>query len=239
MPDVKTRDFSTASAVSILDPQMRMALQRAGSGFDGARRECIDEVTPQVWEEWREQARQVKLHTLDHLDYYLDLLDQRVSANGGQVHFAADAAEANAIVADLVRTREVKVATKSKSMVSEELNLNHELESIGVDVYETDLGEYIIQLAGETPFHLVAPAPPQEQGRSRPPFHGEAGSPADGGHRRTGRRRPRRSAGTVPPGGPRYQRRQLPDRRNRHPSHHHQRRQTGASALPRPESISE
>ena len=158
MPDVKTRNFSTASAVSILDPQMRMALQRAGSGFDGARRECIDEVTPQVWEEWREQARQVKLHTLDHLDYYLDLLDQRVSANGGQVHFAADAAEANAIVAGLVRTHGVKVATKSKSMVSEELNLNHMLESIGVDVYETDLGEYIIQLAGETPFHLVAPA---------------------------------------------------------------------------------
>ncbi len=158
MPEVKTRDFPAASAVSILDPQMRMALQRAGTGFDGGRRECIDEVTPQVWEEWREQARQVKLHTLDHLDYYLEMLEERVSANGGHVHFAADAAGANAIVADLARTRGVRVATKSKSMVSEELNLNHMLESIGVDVYETDLGEYIIQLAEETPFHLVAPA---------------------------------------------------------------------------------
>ena len=74
------------------------------------------------------------------------------------MHFAKDAGEANAIVSHLARSRGVKVATKSKSMVSEELELNHVLESIGVDVYETDLGEYIIQLAGEAPSHLVAPA---------------------------------------------------------------------------------
>ena len=158
MADIKTREFSAASAVSILDPQLRRALQRVGTGFDGARREAIDEVTPQIWDEWREQARQIKIHTLDHLDYYLDLLEQNVAKAGGQVHFAADAAQANAIIGELVRTRNISIATKSKSMVSEELNLNHALESLGVEVFETDLGEYIIQLAEETPFHLVAPA---------------------------------------------------------------------------------
>jgi L-lactate dehydrogenase complex protein LldF len=158
MAEVKTQDFYTASTVSIQDPQLRQALRRVGAGFDGARREAISEVTPEVWEEWREQARQIKAHTLDHLDYYLGLLHDNVTKAGGQVHFARDAAQANAIVADLVRTRQVRIATKSKSMVSEELGLNHVLEGIGVEVYETDLGEYIIQLAEETPSHLVAPA---------------------------------------------------------------------------------
>ncbi|MCH6552041.1 MAG: hypothetical protein IH804_08515 [Planctomycetes bacterium] len=73
MADVKTREFSAASAVSIKDPQIRQALLRVGTGFDAARREAIADVTPEVWEEWREHARQIKIHTLDHLDYYLDL----------------------------------------------------------------------------------------------------------------------------------------------------------------------
>ena len=142
----------------MLNPQLRRALDRVGSGFDVARRNAIEEVTPEAWEEWREEARNIKIHTLDHLDYYLELLHDNVTSAGGQVHFAKDSAEANAIVSFLARSRGVKVATKSKSMVSEELELNPVLESVGVEVYETDLGEYIIQLAGETPSHLVAPA---------------------------------------------------------------------------------
>lgn len=158
MADVKTRDFSKASAVSILDPQLRRALRQVGTGFDAARRAAIDEVSPELWDEWREEARRIKIHALEHLDYYLDLLEQNVTKAGGLVHFAKDAAQANEIMAELVRTRNIRVATKSKSMVSEELSLNPALEAQGVDVYETDLGEYIIQLAEETPFHLVAPA---------------------------------------------------------------------------------
>jgi L-lactate dehydrogenase complex protein LldF len=158
MADIKTQNFYAASTISIQDPQLRQALRRVGTGFDGARRDAISEVTPEVWEEWREQARQIKAHTLDHLDYYLELLYDNVTKDGGQVHFARDAAQANAIVANLAQTRHARIATKSKSMVSEELGLNHVLEEIGVEVYETDLGEYIIQLAEETPSHLVAPA---------------------------------------------------------------------------------
>ena len=158
MPEVKTSQFTAASAEAMLDPKLRRALDRVGSGFDVARRNAIEEVTTEAWEEWRDEARRIKIHTLDHLDYYLEMLHDNVVAAGGQVHFAKDSAEANAIVGQLASSRGVKVATKSKSMVSEELELNPVLESLGVDVYETDLGEYIIQLAGETPSHLVAPA---------------------------------------------------------------------------------
>jgi L-lactate dehydrogenase complex protein LldF len=175
--DVKTQDFFKASTVSILDPQLQRALQRVGTGFDTNRRQAIDEVTPEVWEAWREQARQIKVHTLEHLDYYLELLYDNVTKAGGQVHFASDADQANAIVADLVRTRNVRIVTKSKSMVSEELQLNPVLESLGVDVYETDLGEYIIQLAHETPSHLVAPALHKSKEDVARLFHEQLGLP--------------------------------------------------------------
>ena len=156
--EVKTKQFKAASAAAIVDPQLQAALKRVGTGFDGARREAIHELTSERWEELREQASQIKRHTLDNLDYYLELLYDNVSRNGGQVHFAKDSREANAIIADLALTRGVKLATKSKSMVSEEMGLNHALADVGVEAVETDLGEYIIQLAGETPSHIVAPA---------------------------------------------------------------------------------
>ena len=158
MAQVKTRNFFEASSLSVKDPQLQRALRRVGTGFDANRQSAIQEVTPEVWEAWRDQAQRIKTHTLDHLDYYLEMLHDNVTKSGGQVHFAADAAQANEIIAGLVRTRQVRVAIKSKSMVSEELGLNPVLESLGVDVYETDLGEYIIQLAEETPSHLIAPA---------------------------------------------------------------------------------
>ena len=158
MADIKTRDFKKASARAILDPKLQAALERAGGGFDRAREEAILELTPERWEELRNQAREIKRHTVDNLDYYLELFTERVSHNGGQVHFAKDAVEANAIIAGLVRTRGVKLVTKGKSMVSEEIHLNRTLGDMGVETVETDLGEYIIQLADETPFHLIAPA---------------------------------------------------------------------------------
>ena len=112
MPAVQTRDFIPASSISIRDPQLRRALQRVGTGFDGARREAIEEVSSEAWEAWREEARAVKAHTLDHLDYYLEMLARNVERNGGQVHFAVDAAEANALVSGIVQARGVQVVTK-------------------------------------------------------------------------------------------------------------------------------
>ena len=158
MPEIKTQEFSAASAQAMLDPKLRRALDRVAGGFDVARLDRIEEVTQDVWNGWKQEARDIKVHTIEHLDYYLDLLHTNVTAAGGQLHFAKDADQANEIVAHIVRTRNVKIATKSKSMVSEELSLNPVLEALGVEVWETDLGEYIIQLAEETPSHLVAPA---------------------------------------------------------------------------------
>ena len=158
MPEVKTQDFTASSRLALKNPQLQQALKRAGTGFDGARRSAINHVGSENWELWREEARQIKIHSLDNLDYYLDLLVEKVTQNGGEVHFAKDAAEANSIVTQIAISRNVKMATKSKSMVSEELELNTALEKAGVEVFETDLGEYIIQLAEETPSHLVAPA---------------------------------------------------------------------------------
>ena len=177
MAEVTTREFVAASQAAVRDAQLRQALRRAGSGFDGARREAIDEITPEVWEDWRREARQVKEHTIGHLDYYLAMLERNVTAAGGQVHFAADAAQANAIVLEIARTQGVGTVTKSKSMVSEELGLNHVLEGDGIEVFETDLGEYIIQLAEETPSHLVAPALHKTRGQVARLFADKLGVP--------------------------------------------------------------
>ncbi len=177
MAEVTTREFVPASRAAVRDEQLRQALRRAGTGFDGARREAIEEVTPEVWEDWRQQARRIKEHTIGHLDYYLAMLERNVAAAGGHVHFAADAQQANGIVSEIARARGVKTVTKSKSMVSEELGLNHVLEAQGIEVFETDLGEYIIQLAEETPSHLVAPALHKTRGQVARLFADKLGVP--------------------------------------------------------------
>jgi len=110
------------------------------------------------WEEWRERGRQIRLHTIAHLDYYLNLFVENARANGVHVHFAETAQEAVDISLAIAERKSAKSVVKSKSMVSEELHLNHALESIGVEAIETDLGEYIIQLAGEAPSHIIIPA---------------------------------------------------------------------------------
>ena len=158
MSEVKTQEFRQASARVLANAKLQSFLSRSMGTFDGARAEAIEEISPERWEELRQEAREIKRHTLDNLDYYLELLRERVLANGGQVHFAKDADEARAIVGRIAKTRGLKLAIKSKSMVSEEMGLNPFLEGMGVEPVETDLGEYIIQLAQETPFHIIAPA---------------------------------------------------------------------------------
>lgn len=104
------------------------------------------------------QARAIKAHTLDNLDYYLEMVERNVKNIGGKVYFASDAAAATKYITELARSREVKVAIKGKSMVSEEVGLNTKLAEAGIESVETDLGEYIIQLAGQSPSHIIAPA---------------------------------------------------------------------------------
>lgn len=109
-------------------------------------------------ERWRKRAEEIRKHTIDNLDYYLDMLAGNIEKRGGKVFFAKTAEEASDYVTNLARSKEVKTVVKSKSMISEEIHLNKALEKLGTDVIETDLGEYIIQLAGETPSHIIVPA---------------------------------------------------------------------------------
>ena len=106
----------------------------------------------------RDLAAELRDAVLARLDDHLEALAENWEANGGRTFFAADAKEANDYVAGIVRRTGARTAVKSKSMVSEEIRLNHMLQGLGVDVVETDLGEYIIQMAGEHPSHIVAPA---------------------------------------------------------------------------------
>lgn len=110
------------------------------------------------WEAWRERGRQIRLHTIAHLDYYLNMFADNARANGVHVHFADTAEEAVELSLKIAERKSAKSVVKSKSMVSEELHLNKALESIGVEAVETDLGEYIIQLANEAPSHIIIPA---------------------------------------------------------------------------------
>jgi L-lactate dehydrogenase complex protein LldF len=118
----------------------------------------VDALGDSRWQALRQSARDLRLHTLSHLDHYLSVLEQQVTKAGGTVHWARDAAEGREIVLELARQRGVRSIVKSKSMITEEIGLNHALEDVGVRVVETDLGEYIIQLAGIDPSHIIAPA---------------------------------------------------------------------------------
>ena len=111
------------------------------------------------WEEWRNHGEEIRKHVLANLDYYLYELSENVAKRGGHVFFATTVEEANTYIVDVAQKKQAKKIVKSKSMVTEEIHLNHHLESIGCEVIETDLGEYILQLDDhEPPSHIVAPA---------------------------------------------------------------------------------
>ncbi len=138
------------------DPFLQTALNTATTRFLTLRREAFD-AFPQG-EALRERARQIKEATLQRLDGYLEQLADNVEKRGGHVHWAFTGDEARKIILKLARERGVKLVVKSKSMATEEIELNEALEHAGITPVETDLGEYIIQLAREKPSHIIAPA---------------------------------------------------------------------------------
>ena len=142
--------------LALNDEFLRKAVRFTTERLRNGKKKATDEHGN--WEEWRERGKQIRLHTIAHLDYYLNLFVNNARANGVHVHFANTAEEAVNLTLDIAEHAKAKSVVKSKSMVSEELHLNHALESIGVEAVETDLGEYIIQLAGEMPSHIVIPA---------------------------------------------------------------------------------
>ncbi|OPH51924.1 iron-sulfur cluster-binding protein [Paenibacillus ferrarius] len=142
--------------LALNDEFLRNAVRFTTERLRGGKKKAAEEHGN--WDEWRERGRQIRLHTIAHLDYYLNLFADNARANGVHVHFADTSADAVKISLAIAERKSAKSVVKSKSMVTEELHLNHALESIGIEAIESDLGEYIIQLAGETPSHIIIPA---------------------------------------------------------------------------------
>lgn len=151
-----TSKFREKAAQTMGDTDIQSALENVYNGFFKAR--IAASGATDNWEEMRTQGKAIKDHTIANLDHYLEMLATNVEKSGGNVFFAANAAEANQYVLDLAAESKARTVIKSKSMVSEEMGLNEALTKAGIETVETDLGEYIIQLAGETPYHLIAPA---------------------------------------------------------------------------------
>ena len=138
------------------DTFLQEALTIATTKFIGLRREAFAGFPE--GEALRDQARAIKEATLQELDRHLETLIANVERLGGHVHYAATPVEARSIIVDIARRTGARMAVKSKSMATEEIHLNEALEAAGITPVETDLGEYIIQLAHERPSHIIAPA---------------------------------------------------------------------------------
>ncbi|PYN20297.1 MAG: iron-sulfur cluster-binding protein [Candidatus Rokuibacteriota bacterium] len=138
------------------DVFLQEALTIATTKFIDLRREAFEDFPE--GEALRDQARAIKEATLQRLDHHLETLVANIERLGGHVHYAATSEEARTIVVDIARRTGARMAVKSKSMATEEIHLNEALERAGVTPVETDLGEYIIQLAHERPSHIIAPA---------------------------------------------------------------------------------
>ena len=151
-----TVNFRSKAALTLADAQIQQSIEHVYTGFFKGRLTAAGD-TPD-WENLRTKGKAIKDHTIAHLDYYLGLLTDNVEKNGGSVFFADDAEEARQHILDLAHKLKIKTVIKSKSMVSEEMGLAEAMTDEGFETVETDLGEYIIQLANETPYHLIAPA---------------------------------------------------------------------------------
>ena len=153
---VTSENFDQNAREALRDPVLHGALRNLADNFVERRRIAMSSVDD--WEELRTRARAIKDETLAHLDKYLLQFVENAEKAGVKFHWAHDGAEACRIVLDLVTASEAKMVVKSKSMATEEIHLNDALEAAGIEPIETDLGEWIIQLAHETPSHIVVPA---------------------------------------------------------------------------------
>jgi len=141
---------------TIADTDLQKAIYTATGRLMAHRATSTDHLPE--YQELRTAAHELKRHTIDNLDYYIEQFEQNVSAHGGKVVFCNDAAEVADFVLGLAKERQAHLIVKSKSMTTEEIDLNERLEHHELESVETDLGEYILQLAHQRPYHIVAPA---------------------------------------------------------------------------------
>jgi L-lactate dehydrogenase complex protein LldF len=152
---VKPQDFNARASEALADANLQEAVSNLKRGFVAARARAVAALPE--YEALRDAGAAIKDHTLENLDFYLERYEREVVRQGGHVHWARDAEEACRIVRDICAQAGARTVVKGKSMVSEEIGLNAALESDGLEVVESDAGEYIVQLANETPSHIVMP----------------------------------------------------------------------------------
>ncbi|MBX3412981.1 MAG: iron-sulfur cluster-binding protein [Pirellulales bacterium] len=149
-------EFLTAADEALADPSLQSALSMLADTLGQRNKDAFAELSDSGL--LRDRARAIKDATLAELDRHLETLEASVNRRGGQVHYAADGADACQTIAGIIRAAGGRHVVKSKSMTTEEIHLNRALEAEGFHVVETDFGEYILQVAGQRPSHLVAPA---------------------------------------------------------------------------------
>lgn len=148
--------FRDNANAGLANPTLQSALAKMKVGFPTKRAEAVAKLPE--FDALRDQARDIKNHVLENIDWYLERFERRVTEAGGHVHWARTPEEARAIVLGICQRLGARSVTKGKSMIAEEIGLNAHLESHGIAPVETDLGEYIIQLRNEAPSHIIAPA---------------------------------------------------------------------------------
>ena len=156
MPSMAPKNFPASSKEAIKNPNLQNALKHLKTGFPVKRAEVIMDLPE--FDDLRNDSVEIKNHTLENLDEYLEIYEAKVKESGGFVHWARNSTEACERVLDICRKVEANIVTKGKSMVAEEIGLNEFLERNGIKRVETDLGEYIIQLRNEPPSHIIVPA---------------------------------------------------------------------------------
>lgn len=165
--------FKKRVETQIENEMMRKAIVKAQETIGANRQRMVDELGN--WEEWRDDAKQIRNHVLANLDAYLYQLSEKVTQNGGKVFFAETAEEATAYIRQVALDKKAKKIVKSKSMVTEEIGLNDVLEKEGMTVVETDLGEYLLQIVGDKPSHIVVPAIHKDRYKIRQEMHDALG----------------------------------------------------------------
>ena len=176
---MSTTDFRARIRKAIANPTLQIALDANAERRVTGRVNALE--TLPNWRERRQRAHSIRADVIEHLDTYLDQFIASAQSNGIIIHRAKNAAEAITTVLSIIgadgRPHSQKLVAKSKSMVSEEIELNHALEGEGIKVVETDLGEYIVQLRNEKPAHIITPAVHLRRNDVGKLFHEELGIP--------------------------------------------------------------
>src|SRR5271154_5661587 len=167
--------FPMAARAAMGDGQLRRNVRHATDVIQAKRARVVGEMPD--WQELREAGKQIRQHTMEHLDFYLEEFERNCTRAGGVVHWARDAAEAREIIVGVVKAAGMNEVIKVKSMTTEEIQLNVALEEAGIHAYETDLAELIIQLGHDQPSHIVVPALHKNRQQIREIFQREMNLP--------------------------------------------------------------